>query len=247
MVDGVNSYTPVGNYKVATDGMSLEFLVQLTLTERHGILETDVRNKMSNMREKNAKLKEIGEAMANITARKKEFSKSSPSSTDIIKKRLENELPQNIKAFEDMDKAKKEFSSWDDRRDLLLDSKKWGTGIEKYDKIAEWINSPACTWSAALKEATLIDVKLARLAEENGVNTGKNGDPAGFLANNNNYGSFEALEAKLNAQKDALTNDTQLDQIELQSLMGKLQNLTSLLSTMVKKFDDSHADIIRRV
>ena len=246
MVDGVNSYTPVGNYKVATDGMSLEFLVQLTLTERHGILETDVRNKMSNMREKNAKLKDIGEAMANITARKKEFDKSSPSSKDIINKRLENELPENV-GIKDFDKVKREFSSWEDRRDLLMDSKKWGTGIEKYDKIAEWINSPACTWSAALKEATLIDVKLARLAEENGVNTGKNGDPLGFLVNNNTYGSFEALEAKLNAQKDALTNDTQLDQIELQSLMGKLQNLTSLLSTMVKKFDDSHADIIRRV
>ncbi len=240
MVDGVNSYTPVGNYKVATDGMSLEFLVQLTLTERHGILETDVRNKMSNMREKNAKLKDIGEAMANITARKKEFKKSSPSSTDIINSRTEKTGTYTA------DGKNLAETDWNGRRDILTDSK-WGTGVDKYDKIAEWINSPDCDWSDSIKEATLIDVQLARLAEENGVDTGSNGDPEAFLVNNNTYGSFEALEAKLNAQKDALTNDTQLDQIELQSLMGKLQNLTSLLSTMVKKFDDSHADIIRRV
>ncbi len=229
MVDGVSGGGHVGNVQFSTGKMSLETLVTLVLTERQEFFDTEVRSKVSNMREKNAQLKSLGEAMASITERKKLFGKSSPSSSDIINKRGDKE-------------------EWEARRTKLTDTKNgWGTGAEWYKNASAWVADKDCTWSADTKQKVLEDIELGRLAQENGVNTGKNGDPLGFAVNNHTYGALEALEAKLNAQKDTLTNDTQLDQIELQSMMGKLTNITSLLSTMIKKFDDSHADIIRRV
>ena len=89
------------------------------------------------------------------------------------------------------------------------------------------------------------DIELAEYAAKYGVNTGADGDPFAFASGAMNLGSLEALQAQIKASTDSLGNESQMDQIALQSAMNKMQNTSQLLSTVIKKFDDLKGTIIR--
>jgi hypothetical protein len=88
---------------------------------------------------------------------------------------------------------------------------------------------------------------MAEAAQNYGLNNGNNADPLAFAVNDMNLGAVETLQTQIKTQTDALGNETQLDQIGLQSAMNKAQNTAQLLSTLVKKFDDTHASINRNI
>lgn len=237
------------------EGMSLETLVMAVLSERHTVSENMVMDQIKQMQEKNKELKKLGDLTAEVTARMKEFG-SDPKSGTVI--RHIDEKGNQAKAVKPADVPgpvweimKKDYpgpGNWKQRREDLMDSSKvpgdcnkpgeWYTNARKYV-------SEQTDWKPETRERVLKDLDLAEAAASYGINTGANGDPIGFAVNDNNYGSLEALQAKIKAQTDALTNDTQLDQIRLQSLMSKVQNLAQLLSTMVKKFDDTQGSLVR--
>jgi hypothetical protein len=143
-------------------------------------------------------------------------------------------------------KEDKTSAGWEARRDVLAkvtgDPNKPG---EYYTNARKAVNDS--DWPSDVKTRVLADLDLAEAAATYGVNTGTHGDPMAFVVGDQTYGSLEAMQAKLKAQTDSLTNDTQLDQIRLQSIMAKVQNLAQLLSTLVKKFDDTHGSLIRNM
>lgn len=210
-------------------GMSLETMVMAVLSERHMTMENMVMDQIKQMQEKNNQLKKMGEMTAMVTERLKQFGGSPKSDTQINK-------------FKD-DKSE---AGWTARRDVLAkvagDPNKPG---EYYTNAREAVKNS--NWPDDVKTRVANDLDLAEAAASYGVNTGTHGDPMAFVVGDQTYGSLEAMQAKLKSQTDSLTNDTQLDQIRLQSIMAKVQNLAQLLSTMVKKFDDTHGSLIRNV
>ena len=239
------------------EGMSLETLVMAVLSDRHMATENMVMDQIKQMQEKNKELKKLGDLTAEVTARMKEFGNDPKSDTVINKIDEKGDQSKAVKP-DNMDSfswaiIKKDYpgpGNWTQRRKDLMDSSKVPGDCNKpgewYTNARKYVNSQT-DWKPETRERVLKDLDLAEAAASYGINTGKNGDPIGFAVNNNNYGSCEALQAKIKSQTDSLTNDTQLDQIRLQSLMSKTQNLSQLLSTMLKKFDDTQGSLIRNV
>lgn len=242
------------------EGMSLESLVMAVLSERHTVSENMVMDQIKQMQEKNKELKKLGDLTAEVTARMKEFGNDPKSGTvinkydergNLNKPILPDEVKQKPWIMEAILKGDKFVGegNWTQRREALMDSSKVPGDCNKpgewYTNARKYVNEQT-DWKPETRERVLKDLDLAETAASYGINTGTNGDPIGFAVNNNNYGSLEALQAKIKSQTDALTNDTQLDQIRLQSLMSKVQNLAQLLSTMVKKFDDTQASLVQK-
>lgn len=221
----VNSNAPVNNVLalngVDKAGMDLETMITLVLSEKQQIFETQVQGLVKNMQAKNDRLKALGEIAARITARQKEFSKDAKSSTMINK-------------FEGT-------PAWEQRRTELLPSG------SKSDWAAARKHVNDSTWDAKTKARALEDIELAEYAAQYGVNTGAGGDPLAFAVGGMNLGSLEALQAQIKASTDSLGNESQMDQIALQSAMNKMQNTSQLLSTVIKKFDDLKGSIVRNV
>lgn len=204
------------------EGMSLETAVMLVLSEKNQIFESQVMDRIKEMREKNAELKRLGELTALLTSRQKEF-KSGAKTTDHAEgthsATLNDYIWKNCNPF-DADKAR------------------------------EWVNNdPALAnlLPADQKARLLEDIQLAEAAQSYGCLTGAHNSPTDFMTGRMTLGAVENLQAQLKAQTDALGNETQLDQIGLQSAMNKAQNTAQLLSTLVKKFDDLHASIGRNM
>ena len=220
-------------------GMSLETMVMVVLSERHQTMENMVMDQIKAMQEKNLKLKQLGELSATITARMKDFPADAKSDTKINKYKEKGETVNG-----------KNVGTWLGRRaDFMQGVKVKGDPNkpgEYYDNAREYVKNRS-DWSAETKARVLEDLELGEAAAAMGVNVGTNGEPIAFVVNDVKYGALEALQAKVKSQTDALTNDTQLEQIRLQSLMSKVQNLAQMLSNMVKKFDDTHGALIRNI
>ena len=238
------------------EGMSLETLVMAVLSDRHMATENMVMGQIKQMQEKNKELKKLGDLTAEVTARMKEFGNDPKSGTVINKIDEKGDRSKPIRPANMDDLSWRLFKplapgagNWTQRRNDLMDSSKVPGDCNKpgewYTNARKYVNEQT-DWKPETRERVLKDLDLAEVAASYGINTGTNGDPIGFAVNNNNYGSLEALQAKIKSQTDALTNDTQLDQIRLQSLMSKTQNLAQLLSTMVKKFDDTQSSLVQK-
>lgn len=201
--------------------MSLETEVMLVLSEKNQIFESQVMDRIKEMRDKNNKLKQLGEMAAMVTTRQKEFSGTAKSS----------------------DKIKKwgDAKEWETRRTELMNNQTPFDGDKARKVVAD------SNWSAETKARVLQDIQIAELARDFGINSGDNANPIAFAVNDMNLGAVETLQAQIKSQTDALGNETQLDQIGLQSSMNKAQNTAQLLSTMIKKFDDLHASINRNI
>ena len=221
----VNSNSPVNNVLalngVDKAGMDLETMITLVLSEKQQIFEAQVQGLVKNMQSKNDRLKALGEIAARITARQKEFPKDAKSNTMINK-------------FEGT-------PDWETRRTALL------VDAGKGDWAAARKTVENSTWDAASKARALEDIELAEYAAQYGVNTGDGGNPLAFAVGGMNQGSLEALQAQIKASTDSLGNESQMDQIALQSAMNKMQNTSQLLSTVIKKFDDLKGSIVRNV
>ncbi len=200
------------------EGMSLETAVMLVLSEKNQIFESQVMDRIKEMREKNAELKRLGELTSLLTSRQKEF-KSGAKTTDHA---------DGTHASAVNDAIWKNCNPFD------------------ADKAREWVNNNS-TLSATDKARLLEDIQLAETAQSYGCLTGAHNSPTDFMTGRMTLGAVENLQAQLKAQTDALGNETQLDQIGLQSSMNKAQNTAQLLSTLVKKFDDLHASINRNM
>ena len=207
------------------EGMSLETAVMLVLSEKNQIFESQVMDRVKEMREKNAELKRLGELTALLTSRQKEF-KSGAKTTDHA----------------------------DGTHSATLNDVIWAK-CNPFDaeKAREWVNSgkppldDPSFFPADQKARLLEDIQLAEAAQSYGCLTGAHNSPTDFMTGRMTLGAVENLQAQLKAQTDALGNETQLDQIGLQSAMNKAQNTAQLLSTLVKKFDDLHASINRNM
>lgn len=203
------------------EGMSLETAVMLVLSEKNQIFESQVMDRIKEMREKNAELKRLGELTALLTSRQKEF-KSGAKTTDHANGTFSAEINDAIWAScNPFDAAK--------AREVVT-------------------NGPFSTLISDTDKARMLEnIQLAETAQSYGCLTGAHNSPTDFMTGRMTLGAVENLQAQLKAQTDALGNETQLDQIGLQSAMNKAQNTAQLLSTLVKKFDDLHASINRNM
>ena len=200
------------------EGMSLETAVMLVLSEKNQIFESQVMDRIKEMRDKNAELKRLGELTSMLTSRQKEFA-SGAKTTDHASGTLSSTVNDAIW---------KECNPFDAAR------------------ARAWVNNNS-TLSATDKARILENIQLAEAAQSYGVLSGAHNSPTDFMTGRMTLGAVENLQAQLKAQTDALGNETQLDQIGLQSSMNKAQNTAQLLSTLVKKFDDLHASIGRNM
>jgi hypothetical protein len=199
------------------EGMSLETAVMLVLSEKNQIFESQVMDRVKEMRDKNAELKRLGELASLVTARSKEF-KSGAKTSD------HNDGPHSSTINDAIWKENNPFDA---------------------TKARAWVDRQS--YSAETKARMKEDILIAEAAQSYGTNSGAHNGATDFMTSRMTLGAVETLQAQIKAQTDALGNETQLDQIGLQSAMNKAQNTAQLLSTLVKKFDDTHASINRNI
>jgi len=229
-MSGVNITPTTGTFKADgaylqgigdIDSMTVESAMMFVLSDRQKIFTTDVQNRLKEMQEVNSKLKAIGQDLATMTAMSKKV---------------------------DGDKGTSHMSHAADgdqyaaRRQKLLDlpgtpgSAEWNAAAKK--EVASWGMSKTDTerWNS--------QIDIAGKMHAAGFNSGANQDPLGAAVGDLTKDGIDSFTAQLTQQKDALSNDSQLSQINLQQAMSKMKNIEDFLSGAVRKFAENHATII---
>lgn len=209
--------------------ISIEIMVLTVLAARERECDNQVRRMLGGMQLKNKQLAANAQAQANITALKSQF----PSGA-----KGDAKLDGNTDAFK---------NGLTDAQKLELSGAAANANTEPDKRIAQneeivrkWPDSPQ-------KTATLERCALARMALNVGfsTNTGHQ-DINSLIKGDISFDGLETLDVKLKAESDAIGQETAIDQIGLQSWIGKLNNIITLLSTMVKKFEEMVAGIINK-
>jgi uncharacterized protein YoxC len=203
------------------DGLTVESASVAVLSDRHAIFTNDVKNRLKEMQEINNRLKAIGQDIATMTAMGKKV--------------------DGTKGTDHMSHAA-DGAQYASRRQALLDvpgtagTPEWNKAAKA--KVASWNMSSADTqrWNS--------QIDMAGKMHSAGFNNGANQDPMGAAVGDLTKDGIDAWTAQLNQQKDALANDSQLKQIELQQAMGKLKTVEEMLSGLVRNFNEKHGAIV---
>ena len=209
-------------------GVSLETLLFTVLAERQNLCDKEVRRTVEGMQSKNQLLSKISHAQANVTASKKQFPPDAKGTNLLDGYKQAKDLSKDKKA--ELDKVPA-----DAQTDPAL-------RLTQQEAVAnKWADGPE-------KAGTLERIALAREALGAGFSTNTSYQNITSLVNGDiSKDGLDVLEVKLKSQSDAIANETTLDQITMQSWLGKLTNVQNMISTLTKKFDDLDAGIIRNM
>ena len=209
-------------------GVSLETLLFTVLAERQNLCDKEVRRTVEGMQSKNQLLSKISQAQANVTASKKQFPPDAKGTNLLDGYKQAKDLSKDKKA--ELDKVPA-----DAQTDPAL-------RLTQQEAVAnKWADGPE-------KAGTLERIALAREALGAGFSTNTSYQNITSLVNGDiSKDGLDVLEVKLKSQSDAIANETTLDQITMQSWLGKLTNVQNMISTLTKKFDDLAAGIIRNM
>jgi hypothetical protein len=243
------AHTSAINGELDISQMDIESAICYVVQQRVTECEKQVQSKVADMQARNQKLKALGEAQTNITAMMKDFPADAKSTTnrhdgdgsydDKLKAAAEAQSPvtgdpkSKMQTPQDLQNKIHEIAN---NKDL--------SGQEKIDQANAAIRE--ANVKESVKEEWLKNIDMAQVGLDNGMsNYDPNKDVAAMMKGEISYGSLETLKQQISAQVDSLGNDAQMDQIALQSWTTKYTNANQLLSTLMKKFDDAHAGIIR--
>ena len=238
-----NNAAPVGQVQdIDTSSMDIESLIIAVVQKRVEHCENQVRMKVEDMQMRNNKLKAMGELQAEITKQMKGFNNDAKSASErddsgsTYRKQVDGAF-YGQSAVSGTDASVKNRDTVNQKLDSLDKKDDVHAGLDERLKAIEAAKIPDDA-----KQIYRDNIAAARTAYDAGLIR----DDAYAMAKGEvSYGALETLKQQVSAKVDALGNDAQLDQIALQSWTTKMTNTQQLLSTLIKKFDDTHSAIIR--